>query len=102
MMCVEILLPLRDNQGSPLPEEPFQRLQQTLTHRFGGLTSFTRSPADGFWKDAHNAVRTDDIVVFEVMTDELDRDWWRDLRRELEASFQQEEIVIRSHVIERL
>jgi hypothetical protein len=102
VFCIEILLPLRDNAGGRLPRGNFHRLQETLTHQFGGLTSFTRSPADGFWKDADNTVRTDDIVVFEVMTDELDRAWWEDLRRELQASFQQEEIVIRSHVIERL
>ena len=102
MLCVEILLPVRDNNGNAFPSEYFVSLRRVLTQEFGGLTAFSRSPADGFWKDADSSVRTDSIVVFEVMTDELDRDWWSGLRRDLEASFRQEEIVIRSHVIGRL
>jgi hypothetical protein len=102
MLCVEVLLPLRDNQGSDFPDEHFVSLRRVLTRQFGGHTTLTRCPVDGQWKDTDNSVKTDDIVVFEVMTDELDCDWWARLRRELEASFRQEEIVIRSHVIERL
>jgi hypothetical protein len=102
MHVVEILLPLRDNHGEVLPEEKFTWLRQILTDEFGGLTAFTRSPADGFWKANDKAVRKDDIVVFEVMTEQLRPSWWAELRRKLEDSFRQEEIVIRAHAIERL
>lgn len=102
MHIVEILLPLRDNHGAPLPQEKFTSLRETLTAQFGGLTAFTRSPAEGLWRANDQLVRNDDIVVFEVMLGELDPSWWSELRRTLEEDFQQDEIVIRAHAIERL
>lgn len=101
MHLVEILVPLRDNHGVPLPEDRFSALSATLADRFGGLTAFTRAPADGFWTDGGESVR-EDVVVFEVMIEELDRAWWSEFRQHLEESFRQEEIVIRAHEIERL
>jgi hypothetical protein len=36
------------------------------------------------------------------MTVTLDRGWWREYRRTLERRFAQDELVIRSQVVERL
>lgn len=47
MHLVEILLPLNDNEGRPFASEKFSELRQLLTERFGGLTAFSRSPAQG-------------------------------------------------------
>ena len=44
----------------------------------------------------------DDIVIFEVMADQLERPWWRQYRTELEQRFSQTELVIRASPIERL
>jgi hypothetical protein len=41
MLCVEVLLPLRDNQGSDFPDEHFVSLRRVLTRQFGGLTTLT-------------------------------------------------------------
>jgi hypothetical protein len=98
---VEILLPLTDNHGRPFPPDRYRRVADELTHRFGGLTAFTRAPAEGRWTEG-GGVTHDQIVVFEVMTDTLDRAWWAAYRASLEASFQQDEIVIRAQSIERL
>jgi hypothetical protein len=98
---IEILLPLRDSAGRPQPPKAFADLRQLLTERFGGLTAFTRSPAEGLWA-AEKGVERDDIVVLEVMADYLDRTWWSALRQRLEARFQQQSIVIRAHQIEPL
>jgi hypothetical protein len=92
---VQILLPLYDNEGVQFGEEPFARVRRELTGRFGGLTTFSRAPAEGLWKEAGKTHR-DDIVVFEVMTATLDRDWWSKYRRELETLFRQDEIVVRA------
>jgi hypothetical protein len=43
-----------------------------------------------------------DIVVFEGMTDTLDRPSWEAYRHRLEQSFAQDEIVIRAAAITRL
>jgi hypothetical protein len=98
---VQILLPLYDNAGAPLPRALYDRVREELAGRFGGLTAFTRAPGEGHWRDEGETKR-DDIVVFEVMTETLDLAWWGAYRRELEQSFRQEAIVIRAQEIQVL
>lgn len=95
MHLIEILLPLNDNSGQPLGAEAFEAVRQHLTDRFGGLTAFTRSPAQGTIRDGGKTVH-DEIVVFEVVTETLDAAWWRSYRRELERDFRQDEIMVRA------
>jgi hypothetical protein len=102
MHLVQILLPLYDNEGSPIPQLQFRRVSQEMADSFGGLTAFTRAPAEGMWKDGGEKTSHDEIVVFEVMTEALDRTWWSRYREELERRFRQELIVIRAQEIERL
>jgi hypothetical protein len=101
MYLIQILLPLEDDKGVRFPPEQYGRLAQELTDRFGGVTSFTRSPAEGRWKQGAQTAH-DEIVVMEVMIDDLDRAWWANLRERLAREFRQEEIVIRCQPIERL
>lgn len=102
MLLIEIFLPVFDNAGTPIPRETFDRVRTELTERFGGITAFIRSPAMGLWRDKRGDVQQDDIAIFEVMADELDRRWWQRYRQELESRFAQQEIVIRALPIERL
>jgi hypothetical protein len=98
---VQILLPTRDNDGETFPTADFENVARELTDRFGGMTAYTRAPAEGRWKqDA--GTEHDDIVVVEVMDDALDRSWWRRYRQELEVRFQQEVLIIRAQEIEIL
>ena len=101
MHLIQLLRPLYDNDGAVLPRTLFDGVREELSGRFGGLTAFTRAPAEGLWRDEGKA-QHDDIVIFEVMADSLDRDWWRAYRRELESRFRQEELVIRVQDIEIL
>jgi len=101
MQLIQILLPLFDNSGQPFGEEPYTQVHRELTERFGGLTAFTRAPAQGLWQNEGKTHR-DDIVVVEVMADALDRAWWRDYRRHLETLFRQDTIVIRARAVEIL
>jgi cytochrome c556 len=98
MHLIEILLPLTDNSGRPFDAAKYAAIRQQLTERFGGLTAFTRSPAEGTTTDAGKTVH-DDIVVFEVMTEKLDLSWWRDYRQQLEREFQQDAIVARASTV---
>jgi hypothetical protein len=98
---VEILLPLADNGGRRFPAALYAKLRDELVETYGGLTAFTRSPAQGVWEDGVERSR-DDIVIFEVMSDYLDRAWWRRFRERLERDFRQEEIVVRAREVERL
>jgi hypothetical protein len=96
---VQILVPVYDNSGQRFPKEHFAKVRTKLTHAFGGLTAFTRAPAEGLW-DAGGAVKRDDIIVIEVMTDMLDRSWWREYKIELERLFEQDEMIIRVQTYE--
>ncbi len=102
MHLVQILLPLFDNAGEAIPQLQFRRVSAEMADRFGGVTAFTRAPAEGVWKDSGEKTSHDEIVVFEVMTETLDRTWWSGYREELERRFRQELIVIRAQEMEQL
>ena len=76
MHLIEILLPVSGPDGVEFPATKFERLARELTEKFGGVTSFTRSPAEGRWK-TQGGTEHDDIVVMEVMAETLDRYWLR-------------------------
>ncbi len=101
MHLIQILLPIADNSGKPFPRSHFSSLRRELTSRFGGVTVYARSLAEGFWERQEGQCR-DDIVIFEVITDDLDEVWWRDRRDTLEREFRQDEIIIRAHEVRRL
>ena len=96
MHLVQILLPLYDNGQNPQSPDEFRRVRKELTDKFGGLTVYTRAPAEGMWKLDDNKTSRDDIVIFEVIANDLDAVWWRDYRHELEGRFRQEVVVIRA------
>lgn len=96
MHLVQILLPMHDNAQEPFPREEYSRVRKELTERFGGLTVYTRAPAEGLWKLNENHTSRDDIVIFEVMASELDPSWWRTYRHDLEARFRQDVILVRA------
>jgi hypothetical protein len=99
MQLIQILLPLTANDRTC--RERLNQVREDLTLRFGGLTLYRDAPAEDLWRDG-DAVEEDAIVVVEVMTHELDRDWWSKYRSELERRFQQDEIVIRAIASTRL
>lgn len=101
MYLVEILLPTSDNAGVPFRRGLFRAVQEHLTEAFGGVTAFIRSPGEGISRSA-GQVEKDQVVVIEVMTSQIDDAWWREYRGELERTFRQREIVIRSHSIRLL
>ncbi len=102
MYLVQLLLPTRSNQGREHPRTLYDQLAGQLTERFGGVTAYTRAPATGLWEsDTGERVR-DQVVVYEVMVEEVDRTWWANLRTRLEADFAQEELVVRAQEMERL
>jgi hypothetical protein len=78
------------------------RVRNELTERFGGVTAYLRSPAEGLWKETDGDVARDDVVIYEVMTKELDRAEWKRYGEELAERFRQEEMMIRAISIERL
>ncbi len=101
MFLVEILLPVYDNEGRAFGAGEFNRVRDELAARFGGVTAFRRAPGEGVWAEG-GGVSRDLVVIFEVMAATLERGWWADYRRELEARFRQEKIVARATAFEEL
>ena len=102
MFLTQILLPLYDNDGYDISKEKFSLVRKQLIDRFGGLTTYTQMPANGFWQeDGEHTVR-DHLIVYEIMSEDSDMNWWKQYRITLEKSFSQESIIIRQHKIDLL
>jgi hypothetical protein len=101
MFLVEILLPLYDNGGRRFGAGYYDRVRDELAARFGGVTAFRRAPGEGVWREDGEESR-DRVVIFEVMADSLEREWWRDYREELERRFRQEKLIVRASEFEEL
>ncbi|HEX6260474.1 MAG TPA: hypothetical protein VFZ51_07450 [Woeseiaceae bacterium] len=95
MYLIQMLLPLRDNEDVAFPGRLYEEVRVNLAEHFGGVTTYMRAPATGIWEDNGDLVR-DEVVIFEVMTDRLEREYWRLYRIELQEAFRQDVIVIRS------
>jgi hypothetical protein len=66
------------------------------------VTAFRRAPAEGVWVQPEGGVSRDEVVIFEVMAERLERGWWSRYRRGLEEKFRQDRIVIRATEWEQL
>ena len=103
MHLIQLLLPVNDNDGRPYGEHTFRLINTILTRRFGGVTAFSRAPAKGAWMPEEGTrIEHDDVIIVEVMSETLDRDWWARFRRQLETDLHQKEIVIRAEEMIRL
>lgn len=101
MHLIQILLPTRDNEGKPFGKDMFREVRTDLADHFGGVTAYLRAPATGLW-EADGELVKDEIVIFEVMADRLEREFWRLYRLELQEMFAQDVIVVRTHKVDIL
>jgi hypothetical protein len=103
MYLVQLLIPIFDNERRRFSDADFRALRDELVDAFGGLTAYTRSTAEGLWRDGESdRAYRDEIVVYEVMCEHVDRAWWSTYRASLERRFRQDELVIRVQEVERL
>jgi hypothetical protein len=93
MYLIQILLPV-----FPVTTDPtaFSRTREELAERFGGVTAYTRSVAQGIWIAPDGEKERDSMLMVEVFTEAFDRPWWRTYQEQLAARFHQEEIHIRA------
>ena len=101
MHLIQILLPVRDNDGRPFGAHPFEEVAWSLSKTFGGITAYNRAPAEGRWETS-GKTQHDDVLVLEVMVDVVDRAWWTAFRTELEGKFRQQRVIVRAQLIELL
>ena len=93
MRLARFYLPLRDNGGEPFPAHMFRDVEAELSRRFGGVTAHLQSPASGLWSHG-GEVHADDVVIFEVLAEAEDRDWWAAYRDRLAHDFRQKSILM--------
>jgi hypothetical protein len=101
MHLIQILLPVRDNDGKPFGPHPFEEIAWSLSKKFGGITAYNRAPGEGRWEQS-GKTQHDDVLVIEVMFTRLDKPWWTEFRRSLETTFRQERVIVRATDIELL
>jgi hypothetical protein len=101
MHLVQILLPLRNNKGQAFAKALFDDVRSDLATHFGGVTVYMRSPASGLW-EKDGKLLDDDVVIYEVMVERLEREFWRLYRIELQETFQQDVITMRASRIDVL
>ena len=97
MYLIEILLPLCDNDGHPFAQDLSNRARRA----YGTYDGVTAPP--GRLPNETKAARIqDDIIVYEVMMEKVNRDGWKQYRVSLERTFRQEEIVVRAIAFDKL
>jgi hypothetical protein len=79
-------------------QELYMQVRNELVDRFGGITAYTRAPVHGLWQESEQIVR-DDLIIYEIMVETLEEEWWRGYRLILESRFQQQSLVVRAHRI---
>jgi hypothetical protein len=102
MYLIQIFLPLYDNNGEKFSASEFRQVRDELMQHFGGITAYTRSPAQGLWQPEDGVAVHDDLVIYEVMVEELDRTWWGKCKAMLEQRFRQETLLIRAQAVQIL
>ena len=98
MHLVQLLLPLYNNSGIQFEQKLYTGVRNELVDRFGGITAYTRAPVHGLWQESEQIVR-DDLIIYEIMVEKLEEEWWRGYREILENRFQQQSLVVRAHQI---
>ena len=99
MHLLQVLLPMFHNDGRRVPQRHFVTVREELTEQFGGVTVYSRAPAEGIWQDAAAREFHDEVILFEVMVESLDRNWWSAYRHQLADRFEQREIVVRAFAL---
>ncbi|MBI1923872.1 hypothetical protein HYR99_06440 [Candidatus Poribacteria bacterium] len=91
-------LPLRDNQGTPFPEDDFAMIASELSQRFGGLTRM-RPTQEVAWlgewlETATQTLYHDEIISYQILADAVSDTelFFVEFKTILKTRFRQEEI----------
>ncbi|MBX6393210.1 MAG: hypothetical protein IRY96_07025 [Burkholderiales bacterium] len=83
---VQILVPVHDRNGETVPTAAFDDIRHHLKQHFQSVTAHVRMPAERLGSSEAEP-RGEELVVFEIFCERLDRCWWHDFRRHLEPRF---------------
>ena len=96
----EILLPLRFNDGSPVPDALIAETLVELRRNFGAVSSETQR-IEGQWQHAGQVYRDELMRIFADVEDtKQNRDFFRQFRERIRTRFHQVSIWMTSHPID--
>lgn len=94
MHLIQLLLPDPTTRAGPSRGKISIGSRRSLASRFNGVTAYLQAPTERLGRQGTKS-DSDNIVILEVMTEEIDVAGWRDRRRELERRFRQDKVIIR-------
>ena len=98
----EILIPLRFNDGSPVPDSLIAETLLELRHRFGAVSAETQA-IRGQWEHEGEVYRDEHMRVFVDVEDLAEnRQFFQQLKGRLKQRFHQLDIWMTSHPIDVL
>ena len=102
MRRYEILLLLRFNDGSPVPDHLIGEVLVAIRERFGAA-SFETQTIRGVWQHEGGVYRDDLVRIFADVADTPEnRAWFLDLKERFKRDFRQIDIWMITHPIEVL
>jgi hypothetical protein len=98
----EVLLPLRFNDGRPVPDDIVAETLLELEQRFGAVSSETQT-IRGFWYHEGESYRDDLTRIFVDIADEPEhREFFLEFKERLKARFGQVDIWMTTYLVEVL
>lgn len=92
---IQLVLPLYDEAAAATPaDHRHDIVKAELTRHFGAVMTYTRSLCEGRWQKGGHGNRNA-MVIYEVMSQLMDAQWWNWYQKALKARFRQVEVLIR-------
>lgn len=96
----EILLPLRFNDGRPVPDDLIGESLLELRHRFGAVSCETQT-IRGIWEQHEQIFRDDLVRIFVDVAEETEsRAFFKDFKERMKTRFEQLDIWITTYPID--
>lgn len=96
MYQIQLLLSLYNNEGKAFPSSHYEKVKLFFNDKFGGITMYTRTSVVGLWKESPHSTVKDELIIYEILSDQLEKDFWQHYKSDLQSLFQQEEMVIKA------
>lgn len=101
MKLIQIYLPV-PGENDAAASGMFEVVQKDLALKFGGVTAFVRAPGKGQWRPTSEKTVYDDLVIVEVITEFINKEWWTEYRKKLASIVHQDKILITVNDIDLL
>ncbi len=92
---IQLFLPTTSENGKAFPGTYFHAVKQKLGKKFDSLSVYLKSPLIGNIKNDEPTLAKDTVLVYEVISDTVETDYWSQYQQFLQKQFKQDYIVIR-------